>query len=125
MASLTLEQLFGQGATFSGGNVSFNVNSLVDKDGNPLVEITDDSDGNASERIMVSLLIYQSIVAKPVRDENDVDITPADRGIVYEDQTFSVGRTFVTRQDVNQIEHTITIKVYTSDNTGLQASDVV
>lgn len=123
--SLSLEELFGTGANFNAGTVSFNVNSLVDEDGSLLVETTDDIEGNTPEKIMVGLLVYQSIVAKPVRDENDVDITPPDRGIVYEDQTFSVGRTFVTRGEVNQIEHTITVKVYTSDNTGLKPNDVV
>ena len=123
--SLTIQELFGASATYSAGNLSFNVDDLVDKNGNSLLDSTTLDSENAAEKIMVALLIHQSNTAKPVRDENSVDITPSDRGIVYEDQTFSVGRTFVTREEVNQIEHTITVKVYTSDNTGLQASDVV
>lgn len=128
---LNFQQLFGENATYQDGVVSFNVSDLKDEDGSllypnfPQQEITDSGTAIASERVMVALLMYQAIVAKPVRDENGVDITPATQGIVYEDQSFFVGRTFVTREEINQIEHTITVKVYTPDNTGLRAEDVV
>ena len=123
--SLTIQELFGASATYNNGTVSFDAYALKDESGNQILTPQPSDSLETPEKVMVALLIYQSIVAKPVRDENDVDITPANRGIVYEDQTFFVGRTFVTREEINQIEHTITIKVYTPDNTGLKAYEVV
>lgn len=129
--ALNFQQLFGENVSYATGQISFDLNDLRDEDGNlilsswPNQEITDSNTSLIAEKVMVALLMYQAITAKPIRDENGVDITPADQGIVYEDQSFFIGRTFVTREEINQIEHTITVKVYTPDNTGLDANDVV
>lgn len=129
--SLNFSQLFGANANYTSGTVSFNINDLVDEEGRSLLTSVPDSepsdleDSVAAEKVMVALLMFQAITAKPVRDENGTDITPADQGIVYEDQTFFTGRTFVVREEIEQIEHTITVKAYTPDNTGLDADEVV
>ena len=91
--SYTLQQLFGESATYSSGALTFQVNDLKDENGNLLIG-EPVSVENQWDKIGAALLAYMHRVTKPVLDTNGNPVEDKTKGIVSQDsfspKTFEV-----------------------------------
>lgn len=111
----TLQDYLGSTASISNGVLTVNLNELYDSIFADQPNSYAPNESNPDELVAV-LIAGIHARNKPVLDENGLDITPSSQALVSA-ESFQ-DKTFVTRDEVSQIQHEFIFNIYTEDTTG-------
>lgn len=108
----TLQDYLGSQATTENGNLTVSISELYSF---IFPEATSpyQSGGGGADEVVAILIAGIHARNKPVTDENSFDVTPSTQALVAT-ESFQE-RTFVTRDDVSQIQHEFIFNIYTAD----------